>query len=415
MIDGLDDAYPLTPLQQGMLYETLKHPETDVYVTYILIDIHGDLDSGNLRYAWQAAMQQFETLRTRFVWEGLDEPLQLVNSIAAPVWTDCGLPPDNVLVDCANVNAVTDYWLRQERDTPLPISETPPTRLRLINLFDSHHVLIWTVHHLLADNWSTPLVLEAVASHYSAVSIGSDTPQSKTDQGFVYSHYVDWLSRATDQLQLNWWQQTLAESRQTPIDIEQAYCVGADEVHGSRHERVCFKLTADQSLAVAALSRTTGCTLSSVMHAAWALVVARYAGTSDATFGTSVSGRSCGLSGIEKAVGLFLNTLPTYININPGASVDGFLNDVQSQLFKKIQFEHVALTDLLNMYPFRGTTTSFDSVLVVEAHSPELFIEIPGTNVSLSNIRYSTDSNFPLTALVFPGERLSIHLSLIHI
>ena len=80
MFDGLDDAYPLTSLQQGMLYEVLRQPETDIYVAYILIDISGDLDPEKLYFAWYNAMQLHATLRTRFIWEGLDEPLQLVNS-----------------------------------------------------------------------------------------------------------------------------------------------------------------------------------------------------------------------------------------------------------------------------------------------------------------------------------------------
>ncbi len=89
MFDALDNAYPLTPLQQGMLYEALKNPDTNVYIAYIVFDIFGELDRALFKAAWQGAVQQYETLRTRFLWEGLDAPLQLVNSSVELDWVEC--------------------------------------------------------------------------------------------------------------------------------------------------------------------------------------------------------------------------------------------------------------------------------------------------------------------------------------
>ena len=158
MFEGLDDAYPLTPLQQGMLYESLKRPDSDVYVAYILIDIVGNLDKIKFFNAWRKTHQQFETLRTRFVWEELDEPLQLVESEASLQWVECTAPSNLTLNSDTDRHAIVDYWLEHERSTPLSLTERPPTRLRLVVLPDGNHVLLWTVHHLLADDWSTPLV-----------------------------------------------------------------------------------------------------------------------------------------------------------------------------------------------------------------------------------------------------------------
>ena len=128
MFDGLDNAYPLTPLQQGMLYEGLKNPNSNVYIAYIVIDISGELDSGLLKKAWQRTVQQHETLRTRFLWEGLEEPLQLVNSSVELDWVEC----DSNQVSLSSSDSPLEHWLDHERSRPLILTDTPPLRFRLI-------------------------------------------------------------------------------------------------------------------------------------------------------------------------------------------------------------------------------------------------------------------------------------------
>ena len=123
-----------------------------------------------------------------------------------------------------------------------------------------------------------------------------------------------------------------------------------------------------------------------------------------------MSGRTCPLSDIDTAVGLFLNTLPTHISINPSQPLDDFIRKVQRQLFEQIEHEHVPLTDLQRLLPVDDNRLMFESVLVVETHGSDLQIEVPDSTVVFRNIRYFTDSNFPLTVLVFPGKSMQVHL-----
>ena len=190
MFEGLDNAYPLTPLQQGMLYEVLKNPNSNIYVAYIDIDITGALDVEVLKQAWLSTVQQHETLRTRFLWEGLDEPLQLVNSSPELDWTeyDAGRAPPS------SPESTLDYWLGHEQSEPLRLSDSPPTRFRLVRFSEHKSTLIWTVHHLLADDWSVPLVLQTVAEHYHRILTSPGAADDAAGPHFSFVSYVDWLA-----------------------------------------------------------------------------------------------------------------------------------------------------------------------------------------------------------------------------
>ncbi|MDH4019160.1 MAG: amino acid adenylation domain-containing protein [Xanthomonadales bacterium] len=406
MFDGLDNAYPLTPLQQGMLYEGLKNPNSNVYIAYIVIDISGELDSGLLKNAWQCAVQQHETLRTRFLWEGLEEPLQLVNSSVELDWVEC----DSRQVSLPSSDSPLDYWLDHERSKPLVLTDTPPIRFRLLHVSDEQSTLIWTVHHLLADDWSIPLVLQSVADHYHQSLTSPEPADFGTDPQFQFVSYVDWLSREDQAQHRQWWERKLEDVK--PTSVRPDYnCPDLDAGPESRHQRHMTQLGEDLSLSLVEISRNLGVTQSSVLHAAWALVIARFSGHGAALFGTSVSGRTCPLSGIDAAVGLFLNTLPTHIHIDAKQRPDDFIKSVQRQLFEQLAHEHVPLADLQRLLPVGEKRLAFESLLVVETRGPEFRIDVKDSTVSFGNIRSSNVSNIPLTVLVFPGTSTEIQLA----
>ncbi|MGB5292422.1 MAG: condensation domain-containing protein, partial [Lysobacterales bacterium] len=326
MFDGLDNAYPLTPLQQGMLYEALKSPDSSVYIAYIVIDITGELDSALLKNAWQHAVQQHETLRTRFLWEGLEEPLQLVNSSVELDWVEC----DSSQVTSSPSESPLEYWLNHERSNPLPLTDTPPIRFRLLHVSDEQSTLIWTVHHLLADDWSIPLVLQSVADHYHRSLTSPESAELSTGHQFQFVSYVNWLSSEDQAHHREWWERKLEDVKPTSIRPDYT-SPDSDAGSETRHQRHVAQLGENLSLSMVEMSRTLGVTQSSVLHAAWALVIARFSGHGAALFGTSVSGRTCPLSGIDTAVGLFLNTLPTHIHIDANQRLEDFIKSVQSQ------------------------------------------------------------------------------------
>lgn len=413
MIEGIDNAYPLSPMQQGMLYEILKNPASDIYVAYIAIDIVGKMNPDTLRLAWDKTVVQHETLRTRFLWHGLDEPLQLVNSDVDLDWKVCA---DTAAGEIENS---VRQWVEAQRQIKLEISDVPPMRLRLFRISEDFSVLIWVVHHLLADDWSTPLVLRSVAEHYQNLVNAPEIMQSEntaaSTPSFEYVRYIDWLQKLDQKPLLDYWTPVLAQLSPTPIAAHNAFKVDAGPGPEWRHEAIVhnrFEATLSKATSDALLEvcRSYSITLSTLMHVAWGIVLSRYTGSKRVVFGTSVAGRSCPLVNVDSAVGLFLNTLPTQIDTSFAGSVQEFCQSVQQQLFEHLKFEHLSLAEMSKQRAREYSDEMFESVLVIESHGPELSIDVENSAISFGNIRYFTDSNYPLTALIFPATELQIHL-----
>ncbi len=254
-----------------------------------------------------------------------------------------------------------------------------------------------------------PLVLQSVADHYHRCLSPTNLVDVSVNSNFPYVTYVNWLTDTDQEHHGQWWKRTLEDVK--PTSIKPEYGRTRFELDPrSHHQRHVSQINKGLSALLMEKSRTLGVTQSSILHVAWALVIARFSGRREALFGTSVSGRTCPLSDIDTAVGLFLNTLPTHISINPSQPLDDFIRQVQRQLFEQIEHEHVPLTDLQRLLPVDDNRLMFESVLVVETHGSDLQIEVPDSTVVFGNIRYFTDSSFPLTVLVFPGESMQVHL-----
>ncbi|MFK7992826.1 MAG: condensation domain-containing protein [Granulosicoccus sp.] len=418
MFDGIDNAYPLTPLQEGILYEVLKSPDSDIYVAYVLIDIQGVLDESAFKQAWTETLNSHDTLRTRFIWEELDEPLQLVNSDASVCWESVDAMVssgnqsmvDNTGVATLDEALIKERWLHHERTTSLSLSEQPPLRFRLIKFSPQRASLIWTVHHLLADDWSTPVVLKHVLEHYSAIKGDAAVVADDQPVALSFSDYVDWLGSADFSASEAWWNNKLHEALPTPLPVGQLSTNDASVDEKQFHPRLKRQLDEHSTQVVSAFSLQTGVTQSSLFHAAWALTLSQYAGSFQPLFGTSVSGRTCPLAGIESAVGLFLNTVPTQITIDAEQTPVAFASGVQAQLFDQMAHEHLPLSVLQSVRKSDSPVSLFESVLVVESHGANL--NLASTNaepIRFGEIRYETDSNYPLTVLVFPADQPEIH------
>ena len=125
---NVEDIYPLTPLQSGMLFHSLMAPGSGVYVNQVTCTLPADLDSGRFRRAWEGLVQRHGVLRTAFLWDGLDEPLQVLRKQVSLSWEE---------LDCRGLPAQEQQRRREEvrhrdRHTPLPLNKAPLMRFSLI-------------------------------------------------------------------------------------------------------------------------------------------------------------------------------------------------------------------------------------------------------------------------------------------
>src|SRR6185295_14424212 len=149
--DNIEDIYPLSPVQQGILFHTLYAPEAGEYYRQLVFAVRGDLDEEAFARTWQEVVDRHSILRTAFVWEGVaEEPMQVVcRRVEVPLER-----ADLRGLEAAEQERRIAALLREDRRTGLELSAAPLIRLSLFRLGEQSRRFVWSYHHLLLDGWS---------------------------------------------------------------------------------------------------------------------------------------------------------------------------------------------------------------------------------------------------------------------
>ncbi|HEV2733990.1 MAG TPA: condensation domain-containing protein, partial [Longimicrobiaceae bacterium] len=283
----VEALYPLSPLQQGMLFHVVQDEVLRPYLVQGRYTLPGALDPALLRAAWRRVAERHAVLRTAFLWEEVDAPLQWVSRTVEIPWHEedwRGLSPE------ARETGVARY-LAADRARGLDLSEAPLMRFALFRTGESEHRLVWTFSHLLLDGWSTPFVLGEVFALYDAFLRGEEPePESRRP----YADYIAWTQRKGLADAEGFWRRALQGfTAPTPLEIGRAH-PGAEGGSAEAH----LTVPAGATGALDALARGRGLTLNTLVQGAWALLLSRYSGEDDVLFGALVSGRPAELAGV---------------------------------------------------------------------------------------------------------------------
>src|SRR6185369_15405549 len=276
---GVEDLYPLAPLQEGMLFHALYAPEEGSYVTQMTCELVGALDLTAFRRAWQEVMDRHAVLRTGFVWEGLERSLQLVHR-SVPVPLDV---QDWSGLSAAEQQEQWDDYLREDRRRGFAMSQAPLMRLALVRTGAMVHSWLWSSHHSLLDGWCLSLLFKEVLSFYEAFRAGRELSLPRPRP---YRDYIGWLERQDLAETESFWRRELAGYTE-PALLALAATDNAQEGHGEAHAAV----SAETTSTLRALARQQHLTLNTVMQGAWSILLSRYTGADDIVFGSVVSGR----------------------------------------------------------------------------------------------------------------------------
>src|SRR5262249_20336445 len=161
---AIEEVYPLSPLQQGLLFHTMREPAAGVYVMQLGWALRGELDVPALQRAWQQVMDRHGALRTAFVVKKRENPLQVVCRHVSMPWSY----EDWSDVEGDEQQTRLMSFLEADGNRGFDLSRAPLMRVFLVKLGEQQHQLMWSYHHLLLDGWSVGLVLNEVFSFYEA-------------------------------------------------------------------------------------------------------------------------------------------------------------------------------------------------------------------------------------------------------
>ncbi|MDZ7307315.1 MAG: amino acid adenylation domain-containing protein [candidate division KSB1 bacterium] len=395
--NAIEDIYPLSPMQQGMLFHSLYAPQAGVYVEQMSCRLHGELDRTAFRKAWQEVLNRHTILRTAFVWEGLAEPLQVVQpQVELPLveldWR--ALPP-------AEQKARLADYRQEERRRGFDPTVAPLMRLALIRLADTVHHFVWTHHHILFDGWCLPLLLKEVFLGYEAFRRGQ---QLHLPQPRPYRDYIAWLQAQDAAAAGAFWRKYLAGfSAPTPLRLDRAPAANGLTGGYAKAER---HLPVELTTALQALARQQQLTLGTLVQAAWAILLGRCSGENDVVFGLTVSGRPPELAGVENMIGLFINTLPVRVRLASRDSLLALLRTLQQQQTELRQYEYSPLVQVQGCSEVPRGLPLFESILVFENYPVAAAVLPHAGSLELGELESESRTNYPLTVVASPGRRL---------
>ncbi|MET9225533.1 amino acid adenylation domain-containing protein [Lentzea sp. NPDC003310] len=354
----IEDVYPLSPAQAGMLFHSLASTGRDMYTGHFGLRVGGVSDVDEMAAAWQRVVDRTPVLRTSVRWQDVAEPVQVVHARAAVPVEQVDL---RALTPAARDAELARRW-DEIRSGEVGLGSAPLLRLHVVRLTDDAVQLFWSVHHMMVDGWSFAGVLSDVFTEY-AIGTGRVTPDARVRRR-PYRDHLAWLADQDPEEAERYWRRVMAGFA---VPTALPYDRPPVRAHGSRTTRdTRLSLSAADSRALYDTARNARITVNTLVQGAWAVLLGRYAGERDVCFGATVAGRPGDLPGVESIIGPFINTVPVRVRLDGRAEVVDWLRDLQHAQVESRQFEHVALNRIQRCSDVPGGTDLFDSLVVFE-------------------------------------------------
>ncbi len=392
------DIYPLSAMQQGMLYHTLREPESGVYYEQFVFDLGGPLDVEAFRQAWEQVQRRHSVLRTTFRWQGVARMLQVVHRrLELPFisrdWRDRGT---------GQQRQDLESHLASCRSAGFDLEAGPLWGVELIRQSETTWWCVFNSHHALWDGWSLPVILQELLQGYEAALGGRrlSLPAARP-----YRDYIAWLERQDRQAAESFWREQLSGlNSATPLGVERMI---TDAEPGPAE--VAVPLGAALSDRLREFARRRRLTLNTLLQGAWAFLLSHYSGQDDVIFGATTSGRPAELAGVEGIVGLFINTLPVRVRVDGDRRVEDWLSQLQQRQLAARQFEYCSLVEVQSWSEVPAGNPLFESLLVFENYpvSDELRNSHWG-GLSVRGVESHEQTNYPLTVAVVPAATVGL-------
>ncbi|WP_053760714.1 non-ribosomal peptide synthetase [Streptomyces sp. AS58] len=392
---GVADVLPLSPLQDGLLFHALyDQRDVDVYITQLSLHFEGPLDIPAMHASAQKLLDRHPNLRAGFVQLDSGRTVQVIAERVELPWSEVDL---SGLDEEAQRAALSDLTA-QDKTRRFDLTAPPLLRFTLVRLGENKHTLVFTSHHILLDGWSNPLVLRDLFTLYSG---GCD--ESRLPAVTPFRNYLEWLSSQDQAAAQEAWGKVL-EGLEEPTRVAPAHIA-----HGPvLPEQFAWKLTEEFTSTLSAVARSRGLTLNTVVQGIWAIVLSQLTGERDIVFGATVAGRPAELVGVEDMVGLFINTLPVRVPLDPSHTMASVLELVQREQSEMMAYQHLGLSDVQSL---AGLGELFDTVVVFESYPmDEDTLGGPGAGLTVSIEGHDT-MHYPLSLLALPGDAFALGLS----
>ena len=389
----LEDVWPLTPLQEGLLFHSrYQSGGEDPYLTQLVMEFDGTLEPARMRRAVEALLDRHANLRVCFGQDKSGRSLQLVPSRVTVPWRQHDLAALGPQARKHRAEAI-----EAADRAPMPLDVAPLIRATLLGLADRRHRLLLTHHHLLCDGWSGSILLQNIVDLYRRnghVATDARVP--------AFKDYLIWLRDQDQQAARDAWRAYLAGIEGDPRLIQRDV--------GGADFRYQQSLSAELTERLELMARRHGLTLATVLQGIWAVFLGHRFGRTDIVFGNVASGRHAVVRGVEHMLGLLITTTPLRVQIDTRQTVLEFLSGLQHRQASMLAHQHLPLTDIHACAGAR-IRALFDTLFIMQNYPVDDAAWSAGDgDPKLTSVRSHDGTHYPLSLVAIPGEQLSLRL-----
>ncbi|NML40086.1 non-ribosomal peptide synthase/polyketide synthase [Chitinophaga sp. G-6-1-13] len=391
--------YQLTGLQEGMLFHGLYDEKNGAYIEQFGCELP-NLQVAAFQKSWEHLIQHHTIFRSAFYAKICSIPVQCVYHNVTLPFTVLDY---RHMAEAAQQEALND-WMITDRQQGLDFEKAPLMRITLFRLQDDKYRMQWTYHHLLMDGWSLPVLLGELVETYEAILTNHSLPSLKTDE---FGDYIRFLADRDLSAEEAYWRGYLKEAEEGCLLPFVTTTASRTKGDGSFRETLLHLDT----VTLQQLERFTQqqrITLNTLVQGVWAYLLSRYTGRPAAMFGVTVAGRPDELPGVEKKIGLYINTLPLYTTVASEQTIAGWLQEIQVTQLQSREHQYAALNDIQHWTGIREEL--FDSLLVFENYPVNPALQSPDWKLQLQHFQVQEQANYPLTIRVMMAEGLEIGL-----
>ncbi|MFC9999419.1 amino acid adenylation domain-containing protein [Nocardia sp. NPDC127526] len=388
---SLTDVWPVTPLQAGLLFHSQLSVSaaTDVYTAQVVLRLTGKLNPERLRAAAAAVLRRHDGLRTAFTATGNGESVAVVCGEVELPWQVVDL------TSAADAETALEELAAAEKARRFDLTAPPLLRFTLVVLGPERWALILTNHHVILDGWSMPLLVADLLTEYRGA-----TPDGAAGS---FRNFLAWLASRDLEAGRAAWSRALEGAEPTLIAGTSGAASGP-----VAEEWISIDSATTRDLMAAAA--TAGVTANTVLQSVWAILIGQLTGRTDVVFGATVSGRPGDLPAAERTIGLFVNTIPARVRLQPAETV--------AELWARIHHEHTALLDhqhlgLAEIHALTGNDSLFDTLMVLESYPVDLHHLDQATgddNLTVTAVTAADSTHYPLTCSVILQDTARIRL-----
>ena len=396
----MNNPYPLSSMQKGMLFHAISAPQSGVDIQQIMIGLQDSFDQDLFVQAWQQVAQRHAILRMSYQWEDVDTPVQFVHEhIEIPLHRH-----DWRALPAADQAKKLLLFKQEDRLTDFQLDQPPAFRLNLFQMGEADYRCLWTFHHILLDGRSFPIILRELFTIYDALRQGEtvEIPEPRP-----YGDYLQWIDQKEFAPSEPFWRSFLSQfTAPTPLTVSKTTQLS----HVSR-------ALADEELRIPAVTvgqldqyaKANGVTMNTLIQGAWGLVWHHYTNEETVLFGTT---RACryGLEGLADMVGVFINTLPMRSDVSHDMTLGDYMRDIRQKQIALRDHEHTPLAEVQKWSDVPRGSNLFDTLVVFENYDLNEALRAQGGEWLKRTFKYKGQTNFPLTLMAYNDGDLALRL-----